>query len=148
VPTRRSGYEVVSGETYITPRWVYDALWKNVPDFYGTPDPCPENPKVSYYDMVPGCGVFSTNPPFTKAHDMIAWALETRVPKFAFLLPATWDCAASRKSLFSDPMFGGKLVLTRRIRWENLEQKKNGPSSNHAWYIWGVHRDGPWMKVI
>ena len=51
------------------------------------------------------------------------------------LLPHAWDTAKGRVDLWSYP-FLTKVVLTQRIRWENLEQKAAGPSMNHAWYVW------------
>ena len=54
----------------------------------------------------------------------------------AMLLPMTFDAAKTRRDLFEEKPFKAKYTITRRIRWENLEQKKNGPSTNHAWYVW------------
>jgi hypothetical protein len=55
--------------------------------------------------------------------------------KVAMLLPTDFDAANCRKHLFGGRPFKVKLVLRRRIRWANLEQKHNGPSGNHAWFV-------------
>ena len=60
------------------------------------------------------------------------------------LLPMNFDAAKGRRDLFAEnPAFKAKYVLTKRIRWENLEQKAAGPSSNHAWYVWDRSHSGP-----
>jgi hypothetical protein len=51
------------------------------------------------------------------------------------LLPHAFDAAKNRVDLWEQP-FKAKYTLTKRIRWDNIEQKKNGPSSNHAWFVW------------
>lgn len=64
--------------------------------------------------------------------------------KVAMLLPHAWDTAKGRRDIFEEhPAFKAKHTLTRRIRWENLEQKANGPSSNHAWFVWDWKHSGP-----
>lgn len=81
-----------------------------------------------------------TNPPFSKSDQFVRHALKLTEPvkgKVAMLLPLAWDSAKGRRDLFAEhPAFKAKYTLTRRIRWENLEQKKAGPSQNHAWYVW------------
>ena len=63
---------------------------------------------------------------------------EPELGKVAMLLPVNFDTAKGRKDIFADhPAFARKLILTRRIRWANIEQKSAGPSMNHAWYVWG-----------
>jgi hypothetical protein len=80
-----------------------------------------------------------TNPPFVLSDAFARRALDLTRPyagKVALLLPVTWDTARRRLDLFLNHYFKSKHILTRRIRWENIEQKKNGPSTNHAWYVW------------
>lgn len=77
----------------------------------------------------------ATNPPFSLATEFCRKAIEA-APKVAMLLPNEFDTAKGRVDLFTEPPFKIKYVLTERIRWANLDQKKNGPSSNHAWYVW------------
>jgi hypothetical protein len=97
-----------------------------------------------------------TNPPYSHglAGKFVRHALELTFPehftdtsecgKVAMLLPLAWDSAKGRRDLFKDhPAFKAKYILTKRIRWENLEQKKNGPSQNHAWYVWDWKHSGP-----
>jgi hypothetical protein len=130
--TRHSTYDLVEGETYVTPQWVYKALHGRFPKFAGAEDPFPENYARDAL-LEPFPHTFATNPPFSLADRIVAKAFEQGC-NFALLLPATWDCAKSRISVCE--CLTAKLNLTKRIRWVNLEQKKNGPSSNHAWYIW------------
>lgn len=82
-----------------------------------------------------------TNPPFAQSDAFVRRALELTRPyagKVAMLLPANWLTAKKRRDLFINDHHNFKAVyfLTRRIRWANIEQKKNGPSTNHAWYVW------------
>ena len=90
-----------------------------------------------------------TNPPYSNglAEKFVRHALSlTRLHagKVAMLLPHAWDTAKGRRDLFeTHPAFKAKYTLTKRIRWENLEQKANGPSSNHAWFVWDWRHSGP-----
>jgi len=90
-----------------------------------------------------------TNPPFSHglAEKFVRHALhltEDVNGKVAMLLPHAWDTAKGRRDLFAEhPAFKAKHTLTRRIRWENLKQKANGPSSNHAWFVWDWKHSGP-----
>lgn len=85
-----------------------------------------------------------TNPPYGQqgrlASNFIQKALrdtETTGGKVAMLLRVDFDSAHGRRNLFGDhPTFKAKYVLTRRIRWANLEQKASGPTENHAWFVW------------
>lgn len=80
-----------------------------------------------------------TNPPFSQATKFLIRSIEMVRPelgKIAMLLPVTFDTAKGRVPLFDSYPFKAKYTLTQRIRWANLEQKKNGPSTNHAWYVW------------
>ena len=96
-------------------------------------------------------GALITNPPYGKggrlAVEFIRHALavtETRRGKVAMLLRVDFDSANGRRDLFGEhPAFSAKYVLTRRIRWANLEQKASGPTENHAWFVWDwQRRDG------
>lgn len=61
--------------------------------------------------------------------------------KVAMLLRVDFDSANGRRDLFADhPAFAAKYVLTRRIRWANLEQSAAGPTENHAWFVWDWRR--------
>ena len=62
--------------------------------------------------------------------------------KVAMQLPQAFDAAKSRKDLFEGPPFKKKYTIRQRIRWENLEQKTNGPSNNHAWYVFDWKYNG------
>jgi len=100
-----------------------------------------------------------TNPPYGKggrlAQAFVRRALELTEPsrgRVAMLLPVAWDAACTRQHLFEDfPHHITKITLTERIRWTNLPQSKNGPSENHAWYIWnwaGRGRDHRWLGRV
>lgn len=85
-----------------------------------------------------------TNPPYGKggrlAVQFIEHALELTRPRFgkvAMLLRVDFDSADGRRPIFDDhPAFAAKYTLTKRIRWENLEQSASGPTENHMWAVW------------
>ena len=133
---RNSEYDRVKDDLYITPRWVYEKLYTVEPWAEKAFDCAPVNKPD--YDFLKDLGPFfdgvCTNPPFKFADKFIKHSLGYCV-KYAFLLPYTFDAAASRVDMFAWP-FKARYNITRRIRWDNLEQKKNGPSTNHAWYVW------------
>lgn len=100
-----------------------------------------------------------TNPPYGKlgklAEAFVRHALDlTKASRgrVCMLLPIAWDAAKSRQDLFEDyPGHITKITLTERIRWTNLPQSKNGPSENHAWFVWDWSRRGRdmrWMGKI
>ena len=66
----------------------------------------------------------------------------------ALLLPAQFDSAGTRDPLFrSNRLFAARIILTNRLRWENIEQKPSGPSSDHAWFVWDAnHRGEPVVR--
>jgi hypothetical protein len=112
-------------------------------------DIAPDAPHVrgplDYLTSVPGTlRNVITNPPYGQqgrlASNFIRKALmdtEAAGGKVAMLLRVDFDSARSRRNLFGDhPAFKAKYVLTRRIRWANLEQKASGPTENHAWFVW------------
>jgi hypothetical protein len=88
-----------------------------------------------------------TNAPFARADEFIRHALRATKRaegRVAMLLPTHFDTAQSRRTLFAEcRMFAKKWILTRRIRWSNLPQKKNIPSTNHAWFVWDWKYEGP-----
>jgi hypothetical protein len=134
----------MKGDTYVTPKWVYDELFA-VEGFTRPWDCAPVNPAFDFLktdrpvSWVTGPCDIATNPPFNFAEKFVRHALKLTHDsggKVAMLLPIAWDAAKTRRDLFERPPFKAKYTLTKRIRWENLEQKKAGPSSNHAWYVW------------
>ena len=164
VSVRHSEYELLPGDCYYTPAWVTEALldveafkepiWEPacgadhmLDVFWG------RGMDASGSDLDTNCDFLSemqglghrsiiTNPPYSNglAERFVRHALDLTKPvngKVAMLLPLAWDSAKTRRDLFADhPAFKAKYTLTQRIRWENLEQKKNGPSQNHAWFVW------------
>jgi hypothetical protein len=144
---RNSEYERKAGDCYFTPQWVYDALFA-VEEFVQPWDCAPRNADFDFLAVTAMTGAdIVTNPPYSLAPTFCRHALELTEPfsrKVAMLLPMAFDCAKGRVDLFRDhPAFKRKLVLTRRIRWENLEQSKAGPSMNHAWFVWDWKHFGP-----
>jgi hypothetical protein len=141
---RNSGYERQAGDAYWTPQWVFDVLY-DVEDFSAPSDCAPREPEYDFLGVRGWLGDIVTNPPFSQADAFIRHALDLtkhQSGKVAMLLPHAFDTAKGRRDLWDLP-FKAKYTLTRRIRWENLEQKKNGPSSNHAWYVWHWQHVGP-----
>jgi hypothetical protein len=134
---RKSEYARIEGDTYVTPKWVYDALYSVEPWTGRTAFDCAPVNRDGYDFLcdrsLVGCDV-ATNPPFNLADEFCRHALEL-CTRSAMLLPHAFDTAKGRIDLWGEP-FKAKYTLTRRIRWENIEQKKNGPSNNHAWFVW------------
>lgn len=55
----------------------------------------------------------------------------------ALLFPVDFDSAKTRRHVFGDcPEYAAKIVLTRRIVWFDMADKRAAPSVNHAWFIW------------
>jgi hypothetical protein len=88
-----------------------------------------------------------TNPPYGKkgllaaAFIRRALARTARGGFVAMLLPIDFDCAKSRRDIFENcPAYAAKISLRRRIVWFDEPpkpgKKKNGPTENHAWFIW------------
>jgi len=100
-----------------------------------------EPPPAAPFDII-------TNPPFGHGGRLARAFIERALPltephngRVAMLLRDDFDSAPGRKHLFRDhPAFDMKVVLLKRIRWVNLEQKAAGPSGAHAWYIWNWSR--------
>lgn len=131
------------GDTYVTPQWVWDALYSVEPWAYNAWDCAPVNPDFDYLkDEGPGLDV-ATNPPFKLATEFCRRAVG-RSKRVAMLLSIHFDSAKGRRDLFADnPAFKAKYTITKRIRWTNLIQSKAGPSQNHAWYVWDRSHSGP-----
>jgi hypothetical protein len=109
------------------------------------PDAIHVHGPLDYLTAVPGTvRNIVTNPPYGPggrlAVTFIKKALidtELAGGKVAMLLRVDFDSAHGRREIFGDhPAFKAKYVLTRRIRWANLEQKASGPTENHAWFVW------------
>ena len=89
----------------------------------------------------PSINAIITNPPYGRglSDAFITKSLELMEPckgLVAMLLRIDFDSAVTRRHLFADhPAWETKLVLTKRIKWFD-DGNKNGPSENHAWYVW------------
>lgn len=110
------------------------------------------DPKVlaSYFTPSEGPFMIASNPPYGKrgrlAEAFVRAALTItgiRGGRVAMLLPVDWDSARGRKDLFEEfPGHLTRIVLTDRIRWTNLPQSENDPSTNHAIFCWDWSRRG------
>lgn len=91
-----------------------------------------------------------TNPPYSHAPRFLAHALEVTeayAGSVVFLLPFGFDAARSRAGLTGHhPAFAAKITTSQRIRWSNIPQKQNGPSGDHALFIyeWQARRRNAW----
>jgi hypothetical protein len=84
MPTRHSSYDIIEGETYVTPHWVFEDLRVRFVSFYGAPDPFPANSSANAMTKpFPKC--FATNPPFSMSDEIVAKALHEGCT-FALLL--------------------------------------------------------------
>lgn len=146
---RNSEYKRIDGDTYVTPMWVYECLHSVEPWSIDAEDVAPVGADFDWLSVPPpfvrGNVPIVTNPPFSLSEKFVRHSLKCR-ERVAMLLPMAWDSAKSRRDLFERPPFKAKYTLTKRIRWENLEQKKAGPSQNHAWFVWDWSYQGnPFM---
>ena len=136
--TNTSRFDIMPNETYVTPDWVWQALYDFNPKFKRAIDPCPVDYKIDWLDYKwKPTQYVATNPPFSHSTLMAEYFLDMLIDKeiagFALLLPHEWDCAAKRAPICA--CVDTKLVLTKRIKWDNLEHTSN-PKKHHAWYIW------------
>lgn len=101
-------------------------------------------------DWFHGTLTIVTNPPYGKqgkmAEAFVRRALDmTKLSRgrVCMLLPVAWDARKTRQDLFENfPAHVTTIRLTKRIRWTNLPQSKNGPSEHHAWFVWDWSRRG------
>ena len=159
---RNSGYERIPKDTYVTPQWVWEILYEHEPWAKTAIDICPVDYRIDAFSLLDDAhagGYYyanvASNTPYGALGPKIVRHTLPVVHRAAFLFPSDWDCAKGRKHLFTEPQVGGairfkcKYVLTKRIRWENIEQKKANPSGNHAWYVWDRAYTGvPQMRVL
>lgn len=126
--------------------------------------------------LVPYVDCIITNPPFSLAQAFIERALAIMWPAgvVAMLLSVDFDSAKTRKHLFDEhPAFCKTVVLTKRIKWfegpvtckrcngagfnfaissrckacNGRGHKNQGPSENHAWFVWDWKHTGRSTKV-
>jgi hypothetical protein len=131
-------------ETYVTPRWVYEALYTVEPWAKEAWDCAPVDADFDFlvHRWKRGTMPIVTNPPFSLATEFCRLAINCTI-KVAMLLPIGFDSAKGRRDLFSEnKSFKAKYTIMQRIRWENLVQRKAGPSQNHAWYVWDRDHTG------
>jgi hypothetical protein len=100
--------------------------------------------------LEPAVEAIITNPPYgfggRLALRCIERSLEITKPIggiVAMLLKVDYDSGGTRAHVFKNcPAWAKKLVLRRRIMWFP-SQNGNGPSENHAWFIWDWKHAGP-----
>lgn len=140
---RNSSYPRIVGDTYVTPRWVYDALYAVEPWARDAWDCAPAGAQFDFLDLGYPFSrqTIATNPPFSKAEAFCRRAIAI-ADRVAMLLPYAFDAAKGRLDLWQPP-FKVRYNIVRRIRWDNLEQKAAGPSNNHAWFVWDKDYEGP-----
>ncbi len=140
---RNSGFERMPRETYVTPKWVWEALYSVEPWARFAWDCAPVDADFDFLATNCPPESIATNPPYNQAPEFCRHAL-TGASRVAMLLSIHFDSAHGRRDLFADnPSFKAKYTLIRRIRWDNLVQSKAGPSQNHAWYVWDAEHRGP-----
>ena len=142
---RNSEYARIEGDLYVTPKWVYETLIEVEAWAAEAWDCAPINATFNFLDSTDPISWIATNPPFKQADQFVRHALyltEPRDGRVAMLLPLAFNSAKTRRDLFEAAPFKAKYTLTKRIRWENLEQKKAGPSQNHAWFVWDWQYEG------
>lgn len=141
---RNSGYDRIPNDLYVTPQWVWSALYSVEPWARDAVDVCPINHTEDLLQSTEPLHDVATNPPFGIAEAIVRHCLfwSDWNGKIAMLLPHAWDTAKRRRDLFVANPFAAKYTITERIRWQNLPQKKAGPSNNHAWYIWKQGYEG------
>lgn len=98
--------------------------------------------------------IIISNPPYGEKSELalrfLAHALdvtEASGGSVVFLLPFTFDANRPRRGLFGyHPAYATKVLCSRRIRWRNIAQAKNGPSTEHALFIyeWQARRRNAW----
>jgi hypothetical protein len=146
---RHSEYARKPNDLYITPQWVWDALYSVEAWAKDAWDCCPVNADFDFLDSsAPGYPPMdlATNPPYGRqAEKVIKHAINITSSsngRVAMLLPHAYDTAMGRVDLFKHLPFKCKWTITRRIQWDNLEHTA-APSSNHAWYVWDWKYIGP-----
>lgn len=146
---RHSTYARQANDLYVTPQWVWAALYSVEAWAREAWDCCPVNADFDFLEMSVTFKDLASNPPYGQSAERVirhAIDLTSRMRKpgrVAMLLPHAYDCAKGRVDLFKNLPFKCKYTLTERIRWDNLDQKKAGPSTNHAWYVWDWKHIGP-----
>jgi hypothetical protein len=88
------------------------------------------------YDAVPAepqmpCALIS-NPPFSRAEEIIRHAFRIGVQQMALVLKATYWHAAGRSSLFREHRPSHLLALTWRVDFMNLGR----PTTEVVWVVW------------
>jgi hypothetical protein len=145
VAERHSGLERMPADTYVTPRWVYEALYIVEPWAREAWDCAPVDADFDFLTVeqfAPWQRSIATNPPYNQAVEFCRRAISV-APRVAMLLSNQFDTARGRSDLFAKcDRFKVKYVVTKRIRWDNLSQAKAGPSQNHACYVWDSEHTG------
>jgi hypothetical protein len=165
----RSGYERQKNDEYTTPSWCVSSLIEHVSITGRVWDPaCGQGQAIvnaltsmgvdcecsdvqsgtNFLDLKPAylsrldVNTIVTTPPYSLARNFIEHSLELMMPSrgmVCMLLRHEYDCAKTRKHLFSDnKFFDEKIVLTTRPQW--FKERVASPRHNYAWFIWRSSR--------
>lgn len=160
---RFSEYARRERDDYPTPPWVTYALLEHTPWLAGMAwEPASGKNKMVRairvkgltvvgtdkdflsYGEPPNVGVTSiiTNPPYGVGGRMALKFIEhalsfKQVRTVCMLLTVDFDSGSTRRHVFDEcPHWHLKVVLLKRITWFEVPGKKEGPSTNHAWFVW------------
>jgi hypothetical protein len=143
---RNSGYARVPLDLYVTPQWVFDALYRVEPWARDGFDCSPINAPFDFLATTEDLDNVCSNPPYKLATKFTEHALrltKNRQGKVALLLPMQVDAAHGRRHLYEHGShLRCRYLLTKRIQWANLPQT-NRSSSNHVWMVWDWKWWGP-----
>lgn len=128
---------------------------------------------LSIEKVDPKVRLIFTNPPYdiegvpgipdVTAQQFIEHALKLMYPVkgcVVMLLRNEYDCAKSRRHLFSGYPYRGKFILSKRPRWieesamkidpKTGKPKKTGPRHNYSWFVWdwNSHSIAPNVEVL
>lgn len=85
------------------------------------------------------------NPPYSNIDEHVRRALSLASRVF-LLARSDWSYAAKRRGLVSpEAGFGGKIEICFRPRW--IEDGKQSPKHNYAWYCWSTDVDEGYPEI-
>lgn len=90
-----------------------------------------------------------SNPPFGRADEFVALALERAFGRVAMILPATWHFGSKRAAWLATTPLRKVLALTPRPSMPPgaviaAGEKPGGGAKDFSWYIWEIGYSGPW----
>ena len=164
---RDSGYERNERDLYETPAWVTEALLPQLRECRIIWEPAAGSGKMSRVLKGFAGTVISSDIAEGQGQDFLAADGFDGDAIITNPMRTDFDHAKSRQHLFQHPAFSKKVVLTRRVKWfegptickhcggcgsirglkckpcKGKGWKKQGPSENHAWFVWDYRHKGP-----